>query len=559
MSQSPPNLRRDSDAPAGPDPPPAPGHTSHPAPQPASQPEPDDPANQQDEELVDQGNRFLFFQVMPSWTSSFVIHVAIILALALVPLIMQREDTLSLASGEPTPATEISDQMSMDALEFSDDPLDNTELDETFDEEMVESFELAEEVPDFADSFDFNESPTEAIAPGVVTGGFAEAGGGATAGRGGATKQAMLRERGGTAGSENAVKLALEWIAKHQLEDGSWNFNHKSGPGERRSPNPGQATPAIYGATAIALLPFLGAGHTHLSGEYTDVVARGLEYLKGQGEVYRVGRSYSENAGTMYSHALVTLVLTEAYAMTRDSSLIQPAQEALNYIVEAQDPTSGGWRYNFRELGDTSVTGWQLMALKSGHMAGLDVPGATFKNAEKFLDSVASESNALYGYLEPASPDRPRHGMTAVGLLCRMYLGWSQENPSLASGIDYLDRWGPKIGDWVRGEKVEERKKTLFRCDMYYNYYATQVMIHYGGPTWKKWNQLMRDFLIESQARRGPALGSWYFSNPDDLGTKYGGRLYCTAMAAMTLEVYYRHMPLYNPETVREAREFILD
>ena len=94
---------------------------------------------------------------------------------------------------------------------------------------------------------------------------------------------------------------------------------------------------------------------------------------------------------------------------------------------------------------------------------------------------------------------------------------------------------------------------------LYYNYYATQVMIHYGGPSWPKWNEQLRDFLIASQARRGPANGSWYFDNPDDLGTRSGGRLYCTAMAAMTLEVYYRHMPLYNPKKVEQAKDFILD
>ena len=67
--------------------------------------------------------------------------------------------------------------------------------------------------------------------------------------------------------------------------------------------------------------------------------------------------------------------------MTHDKGLMAPAQASINFIVAAQDPVGGGWRYQVKQAGDTSVVGWQLMALKSAHMAYLNVPPETIREA----------------------------------------------------------------------------------------------------------------------------------------------------------------------------------
>jgi hypothetical protein len=223
----------------------------------------------------------------------------------------------------------------------------------------------------------------------------------------------------------------------------------------------------------------------------------------------------------MYSHGLAAIVLCEAYAMTQDRGLMQPAQLGINHIVYAQDPVGGGWRYQPRTPGDTSVVGWQLMALKSGHMAYLNVPKETVAGAIKFLDSVQSESGAKYGYTGPGGGQ----ATTACGLLCRMYLGWKKDHPGIERGVEYLSGLGPSKGN------------------MYYNYYATQVMRHYEGEKWDKWNVEMRDFLVNSQDKNAHQTGSWFMNG--DHGSTHGGRIYCTSMSTMILEVYYRHMPIY--------------
>jgi len=388
-------------------------------------------------------------------------------------------------------------------------------------------------------------------------------------GRGGRRGKAI--DRGASKESEAAVDLALQWLAAHQFPDGGWSFNHCLAPschGQCR--NPGKLPEARIAATALGVLPFLGAGQTHQVGKYRKTVTAGLNYLINRLQVGPHGGCLTENGGRMYAHGLATIALCEAYAMSFNpdderkrqvasydgtgepspseaplslrqkqlarkdrtatrgqiAALARASQLALNYVAYAQDPVGGGWRYQPRQAGDTSVVGWQMMALVSGRMAYLAVDPRTLKAGGKFLDTVQSDSGANYGY---TGSDRGSSATQAIGLLCRMYLGWKRDHTALEHGAQALGARGPSRGN------------------MYYNYYATQVMHHFGGDPWKQWNVRMRDSLVNSQAKAGHEAGSWHFGGGDH-GAERGGRLYCTALAAMTLEVYYRHMPLYGKD-----------
>ncbi|MFH1264241.1 MAG: hypothetical protein ABIK89_00835, partial [Planctomycetota bacterium] len=313
-----------------------------------------------------------------------------------------------------------------------------------------------------------------------------------------------------------------------------WSFSHTLCPkcgGQCR--NPGKLADARNGATGMALLPFLGAGQTHKTGKYKDQVKAGLYFLVNHMKVSPKGGSLFESGGSMYSHGIASIVLCEAYAMTHDKGLYAPAQQALNFIAYAQDPVGGGWRYAPQSPGDTSVVGWQIMAMKSGHMGYLRIPPITVQKASRFLDSVQANNGAHYGYTDPGSGE----ATTAVGLLCRMYLGWNKENPALEQGVQWISQKGPSPSN------------------MYYNYYATQVVRHWEGDVWKKWNTAMRDQLVNSQAQKGHETGSWFM--PAGHVTDRGGRLYSTSMATMVLEVYYRHLPIYRKQSTEE--DFPLD
>jgi len=345
-----------------------------------------------------------------------------------------------------------------------------------------------------------------------------------------AARIACVKKHGGTAASEAAVAAALKWLAAAQLPDGSWNFDHRLAhdPDVRMADHTGNLTSARNAATAMAVLPFLGAGQTHVDGSYKETVMRGLGYLWLHMKKTEKTGSLNESGGSMYSHGLASIALCEAYALTRDKKLLSPAQASLNFIAHAQDPVGGGWRYQPRQPGDTSVTGWQLMALKSGHAAYLQVSPSTVRGATKFLDSVQAGNGAYYGYTTPGK----RWTTTAVGLLCRMYLGWPRDRAALKEGVKYLSAQGPS------------------KTDMYYNYYATQVMFQYGGEHWEKWNVRMRNHLVSEQGKVGPAKGSWYFAG--GAGAERGGRIYNTSLATMILEVYYRHPRIYEKKATTE-------
>ncbi|MCU0959154.1 MAG: hypothetical protein MUF48_03535 [Pirellulaceae bacterium] len=342
-------------------------------------------------------------------------------------------------------------------------------------------------------------------------------------GRRGDRKAERLARGGGTPASESAVALALAWLAAHQESSGGWRFDLSEAPCRNQCRN-GGTVGSTTGATGLALLPFLGAGQTHRDGDYRDVVHAGLYYLKEHAVPTPHGADLQE--GTMYAQGIATIALCEAYGMTQDDSLRSSAQRAIDFICWAQH-SAGGWRYYPGQPGDTTVFGWQMMALKSATMAGLDVPSPVVNLGERFLDSVQSGDGSYYGYLTPGRTP----GTTAVGLLVRMYTGWRRNDSRLSRGVEFLSREGPS------------------KSDMYYNYYATQVLHHFDGPTWPAWNDQMRDYLVRTQATAGHERGSWFFQ--DQHGLK-GGRLYTTAMCAMILEVYYRHMPLYETVAVED-------
>jgi hypothetical protein len=212
--------------------------------------------------------------------------------------------------------------------------------------------------------------------------------------------------------------------------------------------------------------------------------------------------------------------------MTKDGKLRGPAQQAVDFIVNAQDKTGGGWRYKPKDRGDTTVTGWQVMALKSAKAAELKVPDEVVQKAQKFLDSVSTVGGSQYAYEPGGPPGTP--ALTAIGLLCRIYLGWTPEIPALEKGVEYLSEMPPTPNN------------------IYYDYYATQVLHHWGGDPWAKWNNVMRDQLVDTQIQEGDAAGSWRPAG-DHAGA--GGKLYQTSLSIMTLEVYYRYMPMYRHQS----------
>ncbi len=373
----------------------------------------------------------------------------------------------------------------------------------------------------------------EAISLGNITGIKV---GDVTSGRTKAGKSALVKQFGGNSSSEAAVASGLKWLANHQLEDGSWSFDHNQCRAcDGKCSRPGDMKECRIAATGLALLAYLGGGHTHEKGDYQKVVRSGADALIKMGKLtpdgFDLRGELAEGHGhaAFYSHGIATIALSEIVALSKDAKYRPPAMNAVKFIVAAQDPKGGGWRYQPRQAGDTSVVGWQVMALKSAQNAKIKFPGVTFKGADLFLDQMANPDGSLYGY---DSPQQLTPTTTAVGLLCRMYLGWDRKQEGLQKGVEFLDKTKPLPNN------------------MYYNYYATQVMHHWGGEEWTRWNNVMRDRLTTTQHQlaKGHSAGSW---DPADPHAGSGGRHYMTCLCVMTLEVYYRHLPIYQRENIK--------
>jgi hypothetical protein len=370
---------------------------------------------------------------------------------------------------------------------------------------------------------------------------------------------------GGNEKSERAVAAALRWLSLHQAHDGHWamdDFQHHVVLQDEKSVAhqcncEGSGIHDNIAGTGLALLPFLGAGLTPDTGQgemydYTKQILKGLEYLRQKQFAsgrFAEGGPQDNQQLSMYNHAIATICMSEAASLYPKEWVRNSAQSALNFLAKVQDPDGGGWRYGpSPQPGDASVVGWCLMALKSGQLAGLRVSPKTLQKVRHFFDSVEVETRdgTFYGYMDGQTAKGNRT-LTAVGLLSGMYLGWKRDDPKLLKG------WR-----WLRDNTMPDAKGPT---DLYFQYYATQVMRHMGGNPddtsdktkefrdgWKQWNDRMRDMLVARQDQgTGPHAhqqGSW--SPGDDKWCKIGGRLMMTSLCTLTLEVYYRHLPLYR-------------
>lgn len=366
------------------------------------------------------------------------------------------------------------------------------------------------------------DTPPLGAAEAMKPGGTAATG---FAARRGEARAAAVEARGGSAASELAVERGLAWLAEHQAVDGSWQFDLSGCRCQGACRQPGTLKSSTA-STAIALLPFLGAGNTHVDGPYQQTVSRAIYYLISRMQPTPRGGDFCE--GTMYGHGVTTLALAEAYGLAGDEMLVPYLRDAIRFIQTAQDQHSGGWRYLPGQSGDTTVTAWQLAALKSASLAGLETPSPTIDGVRRFLDRVQASNGAAYGYRTPEA----KPCTSAIGLLCRMYTGWGPEQEPLVRGVTALAKAGPAPDD------------------VYQNFYLSQALLQMNHPAWPRWNRHNRDQLVALQARFGHESGSWFFNDPD---TAPGGRLAHTALAVLTLEVYYRLLPIYSERAVADA------
>ena len=408
------------------------------------------------------------------------------------------------------------------------------------------------------------------------------------------------RTQGPTQVIDAAILDGLRWLARHQDETGRWSGSTCSRTCQALDPDalcqPETAleaglysTQADVGLTSLALLTFLGAGYSpdaeqilvdqragrpYVIGK--DIVRPGLKWLV---EQQRPDGSFSDGgAYFLYNEALATLALCEAYGLTRRPYWKKPAQRALEFICRAQKPSPldpsrlWGWRYQPASLArdggagssvlseaDISVTGWMVMALKSGQLAGLSVPQASIDGALDFT-RWSTAGGGLVGYLGPETAGDPIVGdhdefayhpgtMSSIGMCVRIFLEQDRADPFLEQGAEVLLADLPALGSAETPQ-----------VDYYYWYYGSLALNQFDGPDsprrtnrfWGPWNRAMNDTILalQDKSKEACSFGGWMA--PDRWA--YGfGPVYTTAISVLTLEVYYRYENAFGMKRAARA------
>lgn len=343
-------------------------------------------------------------------------------------------------------------------------------------------------------------------------------------GRAGKEKARLLKEFGGSVESEEAVMLGLAWLTQKQQKDGSWIYDGNM-PGETSA------------ATGMTLLAFLGAGQSHKAGRYQQTVQAGLDWLVK--DLDQNGKF--RGASTMYGQGIATLALCEAYGLSQDRAILPAAQSAIDFIQKHQ-AQNGSWGYQPGNPGDNSIVGWQIQALHAASLTqDIKVNPNVIKRAIGFLEFTGTGTGkSMYGYTGPNVQTGPATNLTAIGLLMRYYIdGWRAGKLGFDEGVKGLMARAPSPTNPPR-------------FDMYYYYYATQVVRFYGKDEWATWNEGpkgadgmrkggVQSWLISLQDRGRTERGSWQ-PEASWIGSSCG-RVGTTAMCLLTLEVYYRYTP----------------
>jgi len=360
---------------------------------------------------------------------------------------------------------------------------------------------------------------------------------GGSAGQGADNGKYSNRGRGGP--NKPEIRAALEWLAKHQDDNGRWdsaNFMKHDVNGKSCT---GAGSPLHdVGVTGLALLAFLGEGSTLRSGEYRHVLRLGIQWLRSQQENNGRFGTAATNA-YIYDHCIATLAMCEAMGLSKYRILRPRVQRAINYLESHRNPY-GTWRYQPRSGdNDTSVTGWALMALKSAKDFDLQVNDNAFKAVDRYFDEMTDPATGRCGYNQRGSLSSREGGdhaqrfppslgetLTAVGLFSRCFLGHDPKRDKVMNTAANTILCKPPS------------RAQAGAVDHYYWYYATYALYQMGGKVWRQWSKSLTSAVVKTQRRDGNFKGSW---DPDGAWGQTGGRVYSTAILALTLQAYHRY------------------
>ncbi|MFA4985217.1 MAG: hypothetical protein WC712_01410 [Candidatus Brocadiia bacterium] len=385
-----------------------------------------------------------------------------------------------------------------------------------------------------------------------------------------------IKSFGGSGDGEESVELGLYWQMRHQDPVGNLSSMYFSKNCTGGSPCiPPARSEYDVGMTGMALLCMSSSGYTGAFGKYMDVYERALDYMVtmqvGSGCFREKGTDDSTftsggqqglvpESGLAYEQAIGTIALCDSFEMTDDERLKVPCQLAVDWIQSHQNFPLG-WRYlSGPDETDSSVTGWDVLALKTARLYGFRVFEKGFEGALHWYDKVTqpySEYETIdlgsdygdnfkqniyekkgTGYMDTQTLP----SMTAISLITRRFIGFKRTHPLLRAQANFLTDWK------VAFDKATGAFNSNF--SFYFIYYATMANFQMGSTYWTDWNQQLVPKVREMQVLDASkcANGSWNPGTPFD--GVYGGRVLCTQFMILSLEIYYRYQPLLDENII---------
>ncbi len=375
--------------------------------------------------------------------------------------------------------------------------------------------------------------------------------------------------------TEKSVQMGLHWLARHQGFDGvvdcvRFSGRCREGGGCDRAAG-ARTEIAQAGTTGLSVLAFTGAGYSSASGKYREAVRRGLDYLSATQNVYGDydQPDYLFNRG--YARPVALQALAEGYSTGREERHLVAAERIVARELSLMNER-GGWRYSLRrevpEV-DSSVTAWVLFAAKTAEKSGIAIPHLLFEGVYQSFDLLSErvpqngpreewiDIDPAYGYevgrdatylFQTGYQDTsggPSRATTPLGLMSRIFLGWRRSHPFCIGSANYIvkyyltdfDVFGePGKEDWSKIGRFTPRGQWV----MYSYYYCTLALHQMGGRFFRDWNRRIGRILPQFQRREGCDRGAFDGWNTD----RVYGRVYATGMGVLTLETYYRYLPV---------------
>lgn len=328
-----------------------------------------------------------------------------------------------------------------------------------------------------------------------------------------ASRAAAMKASGGDPRSEEAILKGLQWLKAHQNPDGSFGQEFKCA------------------MTGLALLSFLGHCERPTSKDFGDAVRKSIDFLLRAGKEKGGRVSLLGGNAWAYEHGIATYALGEAYILTKDPKIANVFKKAIDIIVQGQG-TDGGWMYELNKAlpSDTSVSGWQVQALKTAHLSGLSLPGVE-QAMEKSVRNIMRCRGPKGGFGYRGPEDKP--SLTPVGILV-LQIVKRERGQAVRQALDfYFDgRDAPKF-DYEAGD-----------ADLYSWYYGAQACFQQSGSAWQKWNRQVMPQIVNKQTDDGswPETRGGKGQLEHGVGKTIDAQVYRNTLCILMLEVYYRYL-----------------